>query len=96
MKPLKAIRELLPKVAICAVLITSRFSGNLSGVRSQELALFETEESREYLRTHLHPGLRAKVDCTKGRTRNDSNLARLLGARLHLRTVQFLEGKRFQ
>ena len=57
----KAVRELLPKVAICAVLITSRFSGNLSGVRRQELALFDTEESREYLRTHLQPGLLAKA-----------------------------------
>jgi len=57
----KAVRELLPKVATCAVLITSRFSGNLSGVRRQELALFDTEESREYLRTHLQPGLLAKA-----------------------------------
>src|ERR1700726_680206 len=46
----KAVRELLPKVTNCAVLITSRVSGNLSGVRRQELALFDTEESREYLR----------------------------------------------
>ncbi len=44
----KAVRELLPKVATCAVFITSRFSGNLSGVRRQELALFDIEESREY------------------------------------------------
>src|SRR5271166_6459442 len=57
----KAVRELLPKVATCAVLITSRFSGNLSGVRRQELALFDTEESREYLRTHLQPWLLAKA-----------------------------------
>ena len=57
----KAVRVLLPKVATCAVLITSRFSGNLSGIRRQELALFDTEESREYLRTHLEPGLLAKA-----------------------------------
>jgi hypothetical protein len=57
----KAVRELLPKVATCAVLITFRFSGNLSGVRRQELVLFDTEESREYLRTHLQPGLLAKA-----------------------------------
>jgi hypothetical protein len=42
----KAVRELLPKVATCAVLITSRFSGNLSGVRKHELALFDTKERR--------------------------------------------------
>jgi tetratricopeptide (TPR) repeat protein len=57
----KALRELLPKVVTCAVLITSRFSGNLSGVRRQELGLFDIEESREYLRTHLQPGLLAKA-----------------------------------
>jgi hypothetical protein len=57
----KAVRELLPKVASCAVLITSRFSGNLSGVRRHELALFDLLESREYLLTHLHPGLLAKA-----------------------------------
>ena len=56
----KAVRELLPKVATCAVLITSRFCGNLSGIRRYELALFDTEESREYLRTHLQPGLLAQ------------------------------------
>jgi hypothetical protein len=58
----KALRELLPKAATCAALITSRFSGNLSGIRRQELALFDTEESREYLRTHLQPGLLAKAN----------------------------------
>jgi len=58
----KAVRELLPKVATCAVLITSRFSGDFSGIRRQELALFDTEESREYLRTHLQPGLLAKAN----------------------------------
>ena len=57
----KAVRELLPKVITCAVLITSRFSGNLSGIRRHELALFDPEESREYLRTHLQPGLLAKA-----------------------------------
>src|SRR4029077_20289502 len=57
----KAVRELLPKVATCAVLITSRFSGNLSGIRRHELALFDTKESREYLHTHLQAGLLAKV-----------------------------------
>jgi tetratricopeptide (TPR) repeat protein len=57
----KAVRELLPKVVTCAVLITSRFGGNLSGIRRQELALFDPEESREYLRTHLQPGLLAKA-----------------------------------
>jgi hypothetical protein len=57
----KAVRELLPKVATCAILITSHFSGNWSGVRRQELALFDTEESREYLRTHLQPPLLAKA-----------------------------------
>jgi hypothetical protein len=57
----KAVRELLPKVATCAVLITSRFSGNLSGICRYELALFDTDESREYLRTHLQPGLLAKA-----------------------------------
>jgi hypothetical protein len=48
-------------VATCAVLITSRFSGNLSGVRRWELALFDPEESREYLRAHLESGLLAKA-----------------------------------
>jgi Domain of unknown function (DUF4062) len=57
----KAVRELLPKVANCAVLITSRFSGPLVGVRRQGLALFDTEESREYLLTHLDSGLLAKA-----------------------------------
>jgi hypothetical protein len=57
----KAVREWLPKVATCAVLITSRFSGNMSGVHSLELVLFDIEESREYLRTHLQPELLAKA-----------------------------------
>jgi tetratricopeptide (TPR) repeat protein len=57
----KAVRELLPKVVTCAVLITSRFSGNLSGIRRNELPLFDRAESREYLRTHLQPGLLAKA-----------------------------------
>jgi hypothetical protein len=57
----RAVRELLPKVVTCAILITSRFSGHLSGVRRHELALFDTEESREYLRTHLQPRLLAKA-----------------------------------
>jgi hypothetical protein len=48
-------------VVTCGVLITSRFSGNLSGVRRRELALFDTEESREYVRTHLQPRLLAKA-----------------------------------
>jgi hypothetical protein len=51
------LRELLPKVAACAVLITSRYGGDLGGVRRQELALFTPEEAREYLRSHLHAGL---------------------------------------
>src|SRR5271165_3049814 len=33
----------------------------MSGVRSQELALFDIEESREYIHTHLQPGLLAKA-----------------------------------
>jgi hypothetical protein len=56
----QALRELLPKVAACAVLITSRYGGDLGGVRRQELALFTAEEAREYLLSHLHAGLLAQ------------------------------------
>jgi hypothetical protein len=55
----KAVRELLPQVPGCAVLITSRHSV-WSGMGEHELALFTPDESREYLRTHLQPGLLAK------------------------------------
>jgi tetratricopeptide (TPR) repeat protein len=55
----QAVRNLLPKVIACAVLITSRFGGALGGVHQQELTLFHAEESREYLHTHLQPGLLA-------------------------------------
>jgi hypothetical protein len=55
----KAVRELLPQLAGCAVLITSRHSV-WSGVHDHELALFTPEESREYLHTHLEPELLAK------------------------------------
>ena len=58
----QAVRELLPKVALCAILITSRYGGDLSGVLKQELALFTPEEAREYLRSHLHAGLLAQSD----------------------------------
>jgi hypothetical protein len=56
----QAIRELLPKTATCAVLVTSRYGGDLGGVRRQELPLFTDEEAREYLRSHLHAGLLAQ------------------------------------
>jgi hypothetical protein len=56
----QALRKLLPKVAACAILITSRYGGELGGVRMQELPLFTDEEAREYLRSHLHAGLFAQ------------------------------------
>jgi len=56
----RALRQLLSKVVACAVLMTSRYSGDLSGVRRRELALFTAEEAREYLRSHLHAELLAQ------------------------------------
>jgi hypothetical protein len=46
-------------VVACAVLITSRSGGVFRRVHQQELALFDAEESREYLRTRLQSGLLA-------------------------------------
>jgi hypothetical protein len=56
----QALRELLPKTAACAILITSRYGDKLSGVRRQELDLFTAEEAREYLSSHLRAGLLAQ------------------------------------
>jgi tetratricopeptide (TPR) repeat protein len=72
----QAVSKLLPKVVSCAVLITSRYGGNLSGVRKQELALFDAGEAREYLRGHLQPEFLSKAD--------DEALDKIAGAVDHL------------
>src|SRR5271165_3070986 len=49
----QAVRELLPRVVACSILITTRYGDEFGGARKQELALFTAEEAREYLRKRL-------------------------------------------